>query len=64
MAAQLLNGREATDDELAAVEHGRECERKRDLVIIAGLLPETPYPVHEGRHVTSIEVDFGGMGTR
>jgi hypothetical protein len=42
MADDLLNGREATDWELAAVAHGRECERKRDREQLAGLLAEYP----------------------
>jgi hypothetical protein len=53
----LLNGREATDFELAAVAHGRQCERERDREQLKGLLAE--YPREPGpRHVTDIEVDF------
>jgi len=39
---ELLNGREATDFELAAVEHGRRCDLKRDKESLAGLLAEYP----------------------
>jgi hypothetical protein len=42
MADDLLNGRVAEDFELAAIGHGRECERRRDLVQLAGLLSEYP----------------------
>jgi hypothetical protein len=38
----LLNGRAAEDWELAAVEHGRECELKRDTESLGGLLAEYP----------------------
>ena len=57
MSDDLLNGRPATDWELAAVDHARQCERERDLRQLAGLLAE--YPREPGpRHVTDIEVDF------
>ena len=57
MADDLLNGREATDFELAAIAHARQCERERELQQLAGLLTE--YPREPGpRHVTDIEVDF------
>lgn len=39
---ELLNGREATDFELAAVEHGRQCDLARDKESLAGLLAEYP----------------------
>ncbi|HEY3652330.1 MAG TPA: hypothetical protein VGL33_30480 [Streptosporangiaceae bacterium] len=39
---ELLNGREATDFELAAVEHGRKCDLARDAEVVAGLLAEYP----------------------
>jgi hypothetical protein len=61
MSDGLLNGREATDFELAAVEHGRRCERERDLALLAGLLSEYPRQAEAGgrpRHVTDLEVDF------
>jgi hypothetical protein len=52
MGEVLLNGRKATDRELAAVERGRRCERERDLRQLAGVLtgdparrPERPRPV-------------------
>jgi len=61
MADDLLNGRKAADFELAAVEHGRECERKREREQLAGLLSEYPraeLPAGRPRHVTDLEVDF------
>ena len=42
MADELLNGREATDWELAAIAHGRKCERDRDAEVVAGLIAENP----------------------
>ena len=42
MGDTLLNGREATDFEVAAIGHGRECERDRDAEVVAGLLTEYP----------------------
>ena len=42
MADELLNGREATDYELAAIGHGRRCERDRDAEVVAGLIAEYP----------------------
>jgi hypothetical protein len=42
MADELLNGREATDWELAAIGHGRRCEQERDAEVVAGLLTEYP----------------------
>ena len=57
MGDDLLNGRKATDWELAAVEHGRKCDLKRDMAQLAGLLAEYPRP-EVPRHVTDIEVDF------
>jgi hypothetical protein len=42
MADDLLNGREATGWELAAVARARQCERDRDLELLAGLLAEYP----------------------
>jgi hypothetical protein len=61
MGDTLLNGRAATDFELAAVAHGRRCERERELAQLAGLLSEYPRAEMPGcrpRHVTDIEVDF------
>ncbi len=37
MADGMLNGRVAEDFELAAIRHGRECERRRDLELLAGV---------------------------
>jgi hypothetical protein len=52
MADVLLNGRKATDWELAAIERGRQHERDRDRELLAGVLtgdprrrPERPRPV-------------------
>ena len=42
MADELLNGREATDWEVAAMKHGRRCERDRDAEVVAGLIAEYP----------------------
>ena len=42
MSDDLLNGRAATDYELAAIEHGRRCDLERDLAQLAGLLAEYP----------------------
>jgi hypothetical protein len=42
MTDDLLNGREATEWELAAVARGRECDLARDLEQLAGLLAEYP----------------------
>ena len=46
-----LNGRPAAEHEVAAVEHGRRCERDRDLRLLAGLLAEEPVPVFAGRRL-------------
>jgi hypothetical protein len=55
MGDDLLNGRKATDFELAAVEHGRKCERDRDAEVVAGLLSEYPRePVPVSRPVTDV----------
>ena len=57
MSDDLLNGRRAEPFELAAIKYGRECELRRDLEQLAGLLAD--YPREPGpRHVTDIEVDF------
>ena len=42
MGDTLLNGRPAEDFELAAIEHGRECDLARDLESLKGLLAEYP----------------------
>lgn len=39
MGDTLLNGREAEDFEVAAIEDGRRCDLARDLESLAGLLP-------------------------
>ena len=55
MSDDLLNGRKATDFELAAVEHGRKCERERDAAVLAGLLSEYPrQPGPVSRPVTDV----------
>jgi hypothetical protein len=55
MADGLLNGREATDYELAAMKHGRKCERDRDAEVVAGLLAEYPRePVSASRPMTDV----------
>jgi hypothetical protein len=42
MGDTLLNGRPAEDFEVAAIAHGRRCERDRDAEVVAGLLTEYP----------------------
>jgi len=42
MADELLNGRKATDYELAAMKHGRKCAQDRDAEVVAGLIAEYP----------------------
>ena len=42
MGDDLLNGRAATDFELAAIAHGRRCDLERDLRQLDGLLSEYP----------------------
>ena len=42
MPDELLNGRQATDWELAALERGRKCELDRDKRVVAGLRAEYP----------------------
>ena len=42
MADELLNGRKATDFELAAIARGRKCELERDAEVVAGLIAEYP----------------------
>ena len=46
MADELLNGREPTDWELAAIEKGRKCALARDAQVVKGLTAE--YPREEG----------------
>jgi hypothetical protein len=53
----LLNDRPAEDFEVAAIEHGRECDLARDMESLAGLLAE--YPREEApvpRPVTDLPV--------
>jgi hypothetical protein len=40
MGDTLLNGRPAEDFEVAAMKHGRQCERDRDAEVVAGLLAD------------------------
>ena len=55
MGDMLLNGRPAEDFEVAAVEHGRECDLERDLRQLKGLLAEYPRePVPVPRPVTDL----------
>ena len=42
MADDLLNGRPAENFEVAAIEHGRECDLARDLESLGGLIAESP----------------------
>ena len=58
MGAELLNGRVPLDYELAAVAHGRRCDRERDLELLAGVLTEDVTPPPEGRPVTDITREF------
>ena len=53
----LLNGRPAEPFEAAAIEHGRRCERERDLALLAGLIAEYPrQPDPASRPVTDLPV--------
>jgi hypothetical protein len=52
MGDTLLNGRPAEDFELAAMKHGRECERDRDAEVVAGLLADPRAVVPVPRPVT------------
>jgi hypothetical protein len=55
MGDVLLNGRVALDWELPAVEHGRQCDRERDLAVLGGLLSEYPrQQVPVSRPVTDV----------
>lgn len=57
MPDDLLNGRPATDWELTAVAHGRDCDLARDLEQLAGLLAEYPRePAPVPRPVTDLPV--------
>ena len=63
MADELLNGRAATDWELAAIARGRKCERDRDAEVVAGLIAEylrdaVPRPV------TDLVLEFAKPGQR
>ena len=42
MPDELLNGRKAPGFELAAMKHGRQCERDRDAEVVKGLIAEYP----------------------
>jgi len=63
MADDLLNGREATDFEVAAVAHGRKCERRRDREQLKGLLAEYPRP-DAPRPMTDLVLEFTKPGPR
>jgi hypothetical protein len=63
MADELLNGREATDWELAAIEHGRQCELARDAEVVAGLIAEYPRDAAP-RPVTDLVLEFAKPGQR
>ena len=56
MGDVYLNGRKATDYEVAAIERGRRCEHERDLALLAGLLTGEPPPLHAGRAVADLPV--------
>jgi hypothetical protein len=57
MGDTLLNGRPAEDWELAAIEHGRECDPARDRELLAGLLTEYRRPPDvPSRPVTELPV--------
>jgi hypothetical protein len=56
MADELLNGREATGFELAAITHGRRCERDRDAEVVAGLLADPRAVAPVPRPVTDLAV--------
>ena len=64
MGDDLLNGRKAEPFELAAIRHGRECELRRDLRQLAGLLADYPRDPAPARRVTDIEVDFATVRRR
>jgi hypothetical protein len=59
MADVLLNGREPVDWELPALEHGRQCERDRDLALLAGILAGDQPPARVPRPVTEVMWEFG-----
>ena len=58
MTNLLLNGRVPLERELAATEHGRQCELERDLRLLAGVLTQDVTPPPEGRPVTDITREF------
>jgi hypothetical protein len=63
MADGLLNGREATGYELAAMKHGRQCERDRDAEVVAGLIAD--YPREQApRPMTDLVLEFAKPGQR
>lgn len=51
MGEVFLNGRRAVEHEVAAVEHGRRCDRDRDLQLLAGVLTGEPVPLHASRRL-------------
>jgi hypothetical protein len=50
----LLNGRAATDYELAAIGHARRCEFERDLKLLAGVLTNPRPPEPASRPVSDV----------
>lgn len=58
MGEQLLNGRAATEAELAAIDRGRQCDRDRDLELLAGVLTGDPPKPGHPRPVTDIVWEF------
>jgi len=63
MADDLLNGREATGWELAAMKHGRQCDRDRDAQVVEGLIAEYPRQP-EPRPMTDLVLEFTKPGQR
>jgi hypothetical protein len=58
VADDLLNGRKATDFELAAIARARQCERARDLEQLAGVLAAEREEERVARPVTDIVWEF------
>lgn len=54
MAEELLNGRRPLDWELAAIEHGHQCDRDRDLESLAGVLAAGWPPERAARPLTDV----------
>jgi hypothetical protein len=53
----MLNGRPATDSEVAALEDAAKCAREREQALLAGVLATAswrPVPEHVPRPVTDI----------